>query len=493
MKTHMKSHNGKNFSRIIILTIIFLLLAVISGYFLLAFYYRSGFSLNTWINGVYCTGKTVEEVNEELLSRTEAPVVVLKTERYGFIDRISLEEFGFSCEYMPVLEAYMEESNPLLWVDNITFHKNHQILPQITYDEKEFRKAFESTWSVRAYSQSLECYALQYSELKNGWTLYDGLKDRIDIDKAFKLVMEAVSQGQGEIIINLDELDCFYDVPMNEEQKQIEEMWNKLDAFQNFDLVYDMGDEQISLSCYPEIVGSFIKNEYRADIGDGMYYPVTDGQGRFVLNEEAVSLFVEGLADTYDTYGKDREFMSTRGDIVTVPAGGTYGTKLDQKTELKYLMENLLKEDFHTGTPHLHVPEYEKQGVVRGRDDIGDTYIEVDMTEQKMYYYEKGELVIETDVVTGNTGRRMGTPQGVNYVYNKQKNRVLRGPGYASPVKFWVPVKGSIGIHDASWRSEFGGEIYKTNGSHGCINTPTDIMAELYDAVEIGTPVVIFY
>lgn len=493
MKTHRKKKDNHNFSRIIIFTVTFLLFVIISGYLLLAFYYRSGFSLNTWINGVYCTGKTVEEVNEELLSGTEAPVVILKTEKYGFTDRICIEEFDFSCEYMSALENYMEERNPLLWVDNITFHKNHQILPYITYDETKFRDAFENTWSVRAYSQSLECYALQYSELKNGWTLYDGLKDRIDIDKAFKLVKEAVSQGQGEIIINLDELDCFYDVPMNEEQKRIEEMWNKLDAFQNFDLVYDMGDEQISLSCYPEIVGSFIKNEYRADIGDGMYYPVTDGQGRFVLNEEAVSLFVEGLADTYDTYGKDRKFMSTRGDMVTIPAGGTYGTKLDRKAEIKYLTENLFNEDFHTGIPHLHVPEYEKQGVVRGRDDIGDTYIEVDMTEQKMYYYADGELIIETDVVTGNTGRRMGTPQGVNYVYNKQKNRVLRGPGYASPVKFWVPVKGSIGIHDASWRSEFGGEIYKTNGSHGCINTPSDVMEKLYDAVEIGTPVVMFY
>lgn len=476
-----------------VFTIIFLIIAVISGYLLLAFYYRSGFSLNTWINGVYCTGKTVEEVNEELLSGTEAPIVVLKTEKYGLTDRISLKEFGYACEYMPALETYMEESNPLLWIDNITLHKNHQILPQVTYDEKDFLEALVNTSSVRAYSQSLECYALQYSDLKDGWTLYDGLKDRIDIDRAFELVKEAVVQGQGEIVINLDDLDCFYDIPMNEEQRQIEEMWRRLESFQKFDLVYDMGDECINLTDFPEVMGSFIKNEYRSDIGEGMYYPVTDGQGQFVLDEEAVGLFVAGLADTYDTYGKDRKFMSTRGDIVVIPAGGTYGTKLDRKAEEKYLLENLLNEDFHTGTPRLHVPEYEKQGIVRGKDDIGDTYIEVDMTEQKMYYYADGELIIETDVVTGNTGRRMGTPEGVNYVYNKQKNRILRGPGYASPVKFWVPVKGSIGIHDASWRSEFGGEIYKTNGSHGCINTPSDVMAELYDAVEVGTPVVMYY
>lgn len=81
----------------------------------------------------------------------------------------------------------------------------------------------------------------------------------------------------------------------------------------------------------------------------------------------------------------------------------------------------------------------------------------------------------------------------VCYVYEKQKNRVLRGPGYASPVKYWMPIKGGIGIHDARWRSEFGGDIYKTSGSHGCINTPEEEMARLYECAEVGTPVVLFY
>jgi hypothetical protein len=224
-----------------------------------------------------------------------------------------------------------------------------------------------------------------------------------------------------------------------------------------------------------------------------MNYPVFDKNGDFVPDEEAIAEFIGEIAEEYDTYDKDREFLSTRGDVVTVPSGGTYGTLIDRKAEIKFLSDNLLNEDYHTGITINHIPEYKQQGVVRGKNDIGDTYIEVDMTEQKMYYYADGEIVIETDIVTGNTGRKMGTPQGVNYVYNKQKDRILRGQDYATPVKFWVPVKGSIGIHDASWRSEFGGEIYKTNGSHGCINTPTDVMEELYDLVEIGTPVIMFY
>ena len=136
---------------------------------------------------------------------------------------------------------------------------------------------------------------------------------------------------------------------------------------------------------------------------------------------------------------------------------------------------------------------YTQKAWVQGKNDIGNTYVEIDMGEQMMYYYADGVQKVATPIVTGNTSRRMGTPSGVNYVYLKQTNRILRGPGYASHVDFWMPVKGNIGIHDAAWRSKYGGTIYQTNGSHGCINTPRDAMVELYESVEVGTPVVMFY
>ena len=69
----------------------------------------------------------------------------------------------------------------------------------------------------------------------------------------------------------------------------------------------------------------------------------------------------------------------------------------------------------------------------------------------------------------------------------------MRGDNYAAFVNYWMPVNGGIGIHDATWRKKFGGEIYKTDGSHGCINVPKDKMIEIYDLVDVGTPVVMFY
>ncbi len=455
-----------------------LLIPVFAVYFLLAYYYKDGFCLNTWINGVYCTGKTVEEVNAELLSEMEAPILII-TDKNGGRYAIDMAELGFEGDYIASLNRYQEEQNALLWIDNLTFHQKHEIAPVVTYDEQLLQAAFEELDIVRNEKQRLTDYFL-VRNWKDGYFLYDGLKDRLDVEKAFAALKQAIAAGEYEL--DLMQAGCYYDIPLTEEQAATEQLWEKVDAFQQCNLVYDMGDAQIPLD---EVVMSDFIRIARGEV-------LLDENGSLMLDEEGIRNFVSSLAQAYDTYGKERKFQSTRGDVVTVK-GGTYGTEINQEEEVAYLMENLLSAEFHTDTAQIHIPSYKREGVVHGKDDIGSTYIEIDMTEQKMYYYEDGELQLETEVVTGNTGRKMGTPEGVNYVYNKQKNRVLRGPGYASPVKFWMPVKGNIGIHDASWRSKFGGTIYQTNGSHGCINTPTEKMEELYDMVEIGTPVVMFY
>lgn len=454
------------------------LIPVLAVYFLLAYYYKDGFCLNTWINGIYCTGKTVEEINAELLSETEAPIIVI-TDKDGEQYTIDMAELGFSGDYIAPLNRYREEQNVLLWIDNITFHQKHEITPAVTYDEQLLRETFEQQDFVKDETQRLNAFLL-VRNWKDGYFLYDGQKERLDVEKAFASLQQAIAEGQ--YALDLVQAECYYDIPLTEEENIIKQLWEKVDAFQQCNLVYDMGDEQITFDA--AMMSDFIKTS------DGEV--ILDENGSLMLDEEGIQKFVSSLAAAYDTYGKERKFQSTRGDVITVK-GGTYGTEINQEEEIAYLMKHLLSAELHTDTAQVHIPSYKREGLVRGKNDIGSTYIEIDMTEQKMYYYEDGDLKLETEIVTGNTGRKMGTPEGVYYVYNKQKNRVLRGPGYASPVSFWMPVKGNIGIHDANWRGKFGGTIYQTNGSHGCINTPAEKMKELYDMVEIGIPVIMFY
>lgn len=117
-------------------------------------------------------------------------------------------------------------------------------------------------------------------------------------------------------------------------------------------------------------------------------------------------------------------------------------------------------------------------------------YILVDISDQTLKYYVKGKVKLKSNVVTGGPGNR--TPKGHFRLRSKSRNITLRGNGYSSYVKYWMAFIGSeYGIHDASWRSKFGGTIYKKNGSHGCPNMPRKNAAKLYKMAPIGTRVII--
>ena len=122
---------------------------------------------------------------------------------------------------------------------------------------------------------------------------------------------------------------------------------------------------------------------------------------------------------------------------------------------------------------------------------INENVVVVDISDQKVKYYENNEVVFESDVVTG----KPSTPTHTGYfeIKGKRHNTVLRGPGYASPVNDFAPFDNGIGFHDAKWRdeSEFGGETYLTKGSHGCVNMPVDQAPELINRLEVGSKVLV--
>ena len=123
---------------------------------------------------------------------------------------------------------------------------------------------------------------------------------------------------------------------------------------------------------------------------------------------------------------------------------------------------------------------------------MGNTYVEISIDRQHMWYYKNGKLIVETDVVTGNADGWHNTPRGFHSIYSRARNTTLSGPGYSSFVEYWMAFCGGCGIHDASWRSRFGGSIYKGDGSHGCVNTPISKVKIIYNNASVGTPVIVY-
>ena len=215
--------------------------------------------------------------------------------------------------------------------------------------------------------------------------------------------------------------------------------------------------------------------------------------GRPTLDQSKVAAYVAEIANRYDDAGNTQTFHSASGKDVVMST--TYGVHIDQAATVTALTEAI------AGLQTTEIePVYTCKPLQYDMPQFGNTFVEVDITLQHVYFYQDDQCVWDSDCVTGlATDPERATPTGVYSLTYKQKDRVLRGKmvngkySYESPVSYWMPFNGGIGLHDATWRSKFGGTIYQSSGSHGCINLPKDKAAALYNLINKGTIVVVHY
>lgn len=120
------------------------------------------------------------------------------------------------------------------------------------------------------------------------------------------------------------------------------------------------------------------------------------------------------------------------------------------------------------------------------------TYVDIDISAQTVTYFENSVVKLQTPCVTGLDNGKRNTPYGTYKILTKVPGKRLRGKTWNCWVDRWMKFTNSnIGLHDASWRDSYGGDIYKTNGSHGCVNLHKDATYQLYDMVSVGTTVIV--
>lgn len=262
----------------------------------------------------------------------------------------------------------------------------------------------------------------------------------------------------------------------------------------------EVTSEDPELLEYQKFCRKYLKQKITYQLGEDTFTISPEQLAELMLDdmsgnadEKAVRSYVSKLANEYDNIGVERKFKSYSGKDVTV-SGGIYGWEIDQESEAAHLTADI--------NSHKNVsrePEFSSSGYGEYAKIMGDTYIDTDISQQKVRYYKNGELVFSSDFVSGNRATGTLTDIGTFYVINKVRNVVLRGDNvdgteYASPVKYWLGINWSgEGFHDSDWRSTYGGSIWKYNGSHGCLNIPPRNMPSFYNMAEIGTPVIVHY
>lgn len=214
------------------------------------------------------------------------------------------------------------------------------------------------------------------------------------------------------------------------------------------------------------------------------------------MSEEKAAEWIRQTAADLSTAGSERTYTRPDGKEVTV-SGGDYGWLVDEAAFTALVNDAVANNQ----QGEADVP-LKQEGLVyngAGVADWGKRYVDVDLTEQHARLYdENGEVIWESDIVSGGPGAGRATPVGVYDLNDRRGYTMLVGRkpdgsiDYETPVNYWMPFKGnSHGLHDATWRGSFGGNIYTYNGSHGCVNLPLAKAKELYNLIEVGDVVIV--
>ena len=456
----------------IVLGSIFGVLAVV--YLGFAFFFSSHFMFFTTINGTDVTLKSVSQV-EEYMRQQVADYTLTLEESDGDTEEISGSDI--SLEYVPgdELEKLVKGQKNFLWLKALWDHPELEAKVGVKYDEDALAKQIEGLACMDPENQVKSVNA--HPEFKE--TQFEIVPEVVGTQINTEVFNEAIrtSIDGFQHTMDLSETGSYIQPAFVEDSPEVIEANKEMNEYLKAKITYDFDPET-------EVVDASVISQW-VKVNDKM---------EVTFDKKAVKKYIGELADKYDTKGKSRKFTTATGNTVTVE-GGAYGWKINQDEEYKALTENIKK-----GETVTREPKYSSRAASHGAIDIGNTYAEVDLTNQRAYFIKNGKVVLDSPVVTGNPNKGNATPQGTDSLSYKTRNAVLRGDrlpdgsySYESPVKYWMPFNGGIGFHDASWQSAFGGTRYKTHGSHGCINMPTDQAAKMYELISDGTPVVVHY
>ena len=444
-------------------------------YVAISVYFMSHFFVNTKINGKNFSGKTASDVEKYLQTNIkDYKLTILENE--GRQDVISGSEIGLEYRAGTETEKLLKDQNGFAWPKAFFTENSRKVSVNVSYNEE----------SLNQRISQLSCLQTEQTPAENAKPEFDGNQyvikpevygNGVDKERLTEQVKVHITEFQPQL--DMVETKCYAKPKYVEDSKEVQEACDAMNKYVNASITYPMNE--------PVVVDKALISQWLQ----------VDGEMKVSLNTEAMKQWFTAFGDKYDTQGTTRTFTTPAGKSATV-TGGTYGWSIDEDTELVNLQNSILNGEVVTREPAYYAGG---TAAAHSGQDWGNTYAEVDMSAQHMWYIQNGQVVLETDVVTGEPIPSKITPEGVYSLMWKQPNSVLVGdinpdtgePAYRTKVKYWMQVTSSgVGFHDAIWQTAFGGTLYQIpgTGSHGCINMPLDQAGALFNMIEPGTPVI---
>ena len=445
-----------------------------------SYYYADHFFQGTWINGINCSGMTAYEAEQALAEKVQDySIQVASREQEPQV--ITGDQISY--QYLSTGETLqlLKEQKPYEWIRGYYEQKSYTVSEKVSYDKTLLQQQVIALNCAKAENQTAPENAYVAFKDNQFQIVPETQGTQLNVKQAYRILDEAVAETQESVDFGTTP-EAYVSASVTQNDPELQSALEACNNYTKASITYTFGDQTKTLD------GNTIK--------DWLQF---DEKGQLLLDDNTfqqhIADYVAQLAATYNTVGTEREFYTTSGRTVYV-SSSVYGWAIDQAAEAAQL-----SQEIQSGTQTSREPVYSQRANSHGVNDLGNTYIEVDLSNQHMYYYQSGALVFDSDFVSGNMSYAdRQTHSGIFTLYYKKSPDVLRGAKkpdgtyeYEEPVSYWMPFDGGIGFHDAPWRDAFGGDIYLTSGSHGCINLPPDNAAVLYSMIDYNVPIICFY
>lgn len=431
-------------------------------------YFTKHFAFQTYIDDIEVTNMTVQEVEALIEDNMESYTLTL-LERKDMEEIIEKDDIDMEITCLNSIGDVKAYQNPFLWIVHLFKEERYTLQYQVTYDNEKLIGVINNLEAFDYSKVTLPADAYcGYTE--SGFQIIpEVLGNELDKTATIQAIQDALYQYKDTL--SLDDAACYKEPEVFQDNEILVKALEEYVTYNDVVITYEFGSKKEVVD--GNIIATFLEQ------GD---------DGSVTVNKDEIIEYVAELAAAYDTLGTERRFRTSYGTTIQI-MGKRYGYKINQEEEAEALYNLIVNKESDT-----REPVYAQEGYCRGEmNDIGNTYIEVNITKQHLFCYLNGELIIESDVVTGKPSTGNATPGGLYAITYTEKNAVLRGADYETPVSYWMPFNRGIGLHDATWQSSFGGTRYLTNGSHGCVNLPYNIAKQIYNNYGAGTPVICYY
>lgn len=324
--------------------------------------------------------------------------------------------------------------------------------------------------------ESKDAY-ITYDEEKKEYVIIPEVIGNIIVEDALDKLYNEISSYNFDL--NLLDLGIYKMPLVLKDNSNLLSNFDIYKKYEDFNLTYSFVNTQ-------EVIDISVWNKWIIPQYSEENYELLDSEFPFVLDEHRVEEYVVNLNKKYTTYGMTRTFTTSTGEVLEI-SKGDYGWILDRTKMIEDINNH-----FYNLNSEIKEAIFKQRAVCYGENDFKDSYVEVSIEHQRVWMYVDGECIVDTPVVTGNVSAGHDTRKGVFSLTYKTRNATLRGADYASFVYYWMPFDGGIGLHDATWRYSFGGNIYKTNGSHGCVNMPLEAAKTVYNNLESNMPIIVW-